>query len=82
MTVVTFAEARAIVVAAVDSAVAEYGWENDDVFVVALDYGDEPTPFDEPDRLVDKGTGELREVYGLLGRAPAPGLRPIGDVPA
>ena len=35
MTVVTFAEARAIVAAAADSEVAEYGWESDDVFVVA-----------------------------------------------
>ena len=77
----TFDEARALVTAATGQPTADYGWENDDVFVIAIDYGDDTPPFDEPDRLVDKVTGELREVYGLLGDDPAPNLRPIGDPP-
>ncbi len=60
---------------------AAYGWENDDVFLIAFDYGDEGPPFDEPDRLVDKRTGVLREVFGMLGNDPAPNLRPIGNPP-
>jgi hypothetical protein len=83
--VITFDDARAIVAASTDVRsmypdefeVVEYGWENDDVFVVAV----RPVVFDAPDLLVDKQTGELRRVFGLLGRDPAPGLRPIGSAP-
>ncbi len=75
---ITFDEARAKAAAAGHPA-ADYGWENDNVYVIAFDYGDELPPFDEPDRLVDKHTGELHEVYGLLGHDPAPNLRPIGN---
>jgi hypothetical protein len=37
--------------------------------------------FDAPDVLVDKQTGALTLVYGLLGKMPADNLVPIGDVP-
>ena len=77
---ITFDEARAKAAAAGHPA-ADYGWENDNVYVIAFDYGDELPPFDEPDRLVDKHTSELREVYGLLSHDPAPNLRPIGNPP-
>ncbi|CAN5146712.1 hypothetical protein BH11ACT6_BH11ACT6_34850 [soil metagenome] len=61
-------------------AVAAYGWENAEVFVLAVTTDDGPA-FDAPDLLVDKQTGELREAYGLFGEDPAPDLVPIGDVP-
>lgn len=60
--------------------VADYGWENTDVFVVAVAGANGPI-FDAPDLLVDKQTGELQEIFGMLGRDPAPNLVPIGDVP-
>lgn len=78
---ITFDKARGIVATATGHKVAEYGWQNDKVFVIALDYGDGLPPFDEPDRLVDKATGKLTEVYAMLGGDPAPALRPIGDPP-
>jgi hypothetical protein len=37
--------------------------------------------FDAPALLVDKRTGKLREVYGLVGDEPAPGLVPLGSPP-
>jgi hypothetical protein len=77
----TFEQARDKVATAAGHPAARYGWENRDVFVVPLDYGDQPPPFDEPDRLVDKRTGKVREVYGMLGEDPAPDLRPIGNPP-
>jgi hypothetical protein len=52
------------------------------VYVVALDYGDDMPPFDGGDWLVDKATGEVSVLYGLMGRDPAPNLRPIGNPPA
>jgi len=77
---VTFDEARALVAAAMPPyPVATYGWENDDVFVIAFDYGDDDVPFDEPDWLVDKRTGTLRKVHCLLGRDPLPNKRPINN---
>jgi hypothetical protein len=75
--VITFQEARGIVAKATGEQAAADGWENDDVYLVALDYGDGPPPFDEPDRLVDKRTGAIREVIGMLGEDPAPNLRAI-----
>ena len=86
---ITFDGARAI--AATSKAVREYwsdytvldwGWENDDVYVLAYDPVDPAVVlFDAPALLVDKRTGKLREVYGLLGDDPAPGLTPIGNPP-
>lgn len=76
-----------------DFEVADYGWENDQLYVIVAGthadvHGieDPATDFDRltldaPARLVDKTTGHLQEVFGLLGRDPAPGLVPIGDVP-
>jgi hypothetical protein len=78
---ITFDEARDVVAKATNHPVAQYGWENSDVYLIALDYGDAIPPPDEPDRLVDKNTGEIHEFYGLLGADPAPGLQPIGDAP-
>lgn len=78
---ITFDEARQVVAKATNHPVAPYGWENRDVFLIALDYGGEMPPPDEPDRLVDKDTGEMHEFYGLLGAEPAPDLLPIGDAP-
>lgn len=86
---ITFADARKVVAAAPavreffgeGFTVDEYGWQNDDVFLMSIDTADGVAPFDAPALLVDKRTGELREVFGLLGREPAPGLRPIGDPP-
>ena len=74
---ITFEQARATLAAATGKPAADHGWENDDVFVVVNDFGAAMPPPGEPDYLVDKRTGELREVYGLLGRDPAPNLRPI-----
>ncbi len=74
----SFDEARAVVAAAQGWDPAPWGWENDDVFVVAYDYGDEPVPADEPDLMVDKRTGELRWVLRVAGEPPASDLRPIG----
>jgi hypothetical protein len=78
--VTTFDDARAMVTHTTGLATHGYGWENDDVYVVAVDYGDD-IPFDAPDYLVDKQTGELRVMYGLLGHEPAEDLRVIGTPP-
>jgi hypothetical protein len=76
---VTFEQARVTLAAATGRPAAGHGWENDDVFVVVNDFGTAMPPLDGPDYLVDKRTGELREVYGLLGRDPVPNLRPINN---
>ncbi|MBS1695802.1 MAG: hypothetical protein JST91_26695 [Actinobacteria bacterium] len=81
---ITFDTARAIVAGAAsvrgffgeDFQVADAGWENDDVYLVAVQTPDGPA-FDAPDLLVDKRTGALREVYGMLGRDPVSGLVPV-----
>lgn len=78
---VTFEQARETVAQAMGRQPADYGWQNADVFLMAFDYGDEDPPMNEPDVLVDKATGAIREVFGLLGRPPAPNLRPIGNPP-
>jgi len=88
--VITFDDARQVVA---DSAsvreffgdgftVATHGWQNSDVFLIAVETSDGEPVFDAPELLVDKRTGELREIFGLLGRDPAPNLVPIGDAPA
>ena len=56
--------------------VAHWGWDNDEVFVVPFDYGDDVPPVDEPVRLVDKRSGELV----FRGKTPS-GLRPINNPP-
>lgn len=78
---VTFDQARSTVADATGRQPAEYGWQNDQVFVIALDYGDDAPPFDEPDYVVDKTTGKLQLVTGLLGAPPAENLAPIGNPP-
>jgi hypothetical protein len=86
--VITFDDARAVVAAsesvrqmAGDFTVADYGWENPDVYlVVALPNSGEAI-IDGPDLLVDKRTGKLTEVFGMLGRDPVAGLRPVGTPP-
>jgi hypothetical protein len=77
---ITFEQAREAFTRETGQATADYGWENDTEFLVVPDYNF--PPFDAPDYLVHKETGALREVYGLLGLDPVPGLRPIGNVPA
>lgn len=79
--VVSFDDARATVAEKTGKPVARYGWQNDDVFVVAIDWRGDLPDFDAPDHLVDKRTGEHREVFGSLGRDPAPDLTPIGNPP-
>lgn len=86
---ITFDDARTVVASAPSVRsrfgaalqVADYGWENDDVYVVAVTAADGEPVFDAPDLLVDKRSGELREVFGMMGSAPAPGLLPIGEPP-
>jgi hypothetical protein len=78
---ITFDQARAIVASKTGNPSAAYGWENDDVYVIVTDYGGDIPPFDEPDRLVNKRTGKITEVVGMLGADPAPNLRPIGNPP-
>ncbi len=54
--------------------VARCGWENDDVYVVPFDYGDDTPLTDEPARLVDKQTGRL--AFRNPSELP-PELRPV-----
>lgn len=86
---VTFDEARAAVQA--DTAVraffgdgftvADYGWHNDDVYLMAVDAADGVALFDAPAILVNKATGTVTPQAGLLGRPPAEDLAPFGDPP-
>ena len=78
---ITFEQARETVAQVTGRQPADYGWQNNEVFLVAFDYGDEDPPMDEPDVLVDKVTGAIREVFGMLGNPPAPNLKPIGNPP-
>ena len=86
---VTFSDARAIVAASASVrqtqgegfTVADYGWENADVFVLVARPADGLAVFDAPALLVDKRTGKLTEVYGLVGHDPVPGLVPTGSPP-
>lgn len=87
----TFADARAAISAAPAMRkfygdgfqVAEYGWENDEVYLMALSPADGVAIFDAPALLIDKETGKLTEVYGaaVQGVPPAEDLRPIGNPP-
>ena len=77
---ITFDDARAVLTKSTGVPSEQWGWENRDVYLVVPEYGDFP-PFEAPDYLVDKRTGKLTEVYGLLGKDPVPGLRPIGNPP-
>lgn len=61
--------------------VADYGWQNDEEYLLAVKPPGGVTPFDAPDLLVSKTTGNLRQVFGMLGRDPVPGLTPIGNPP-
>lgn len=61
--------------------VDEFGWQNDDVFLMSVDAADGVAMFDAPVVLVDKATGAVVQKTGLLGVPPAPDLQPIGDVP-
>ena len=65
-----------------DYTVADYGWENGDVYLLAYEPTDPAVVhFDAPALLVDKRTGKLTEVHGLLGHDPIPGLVPVGSPP-
>jgi hypothetical protein len=83
--VITFEEARAVVQHSSSVrelwgnsfTTADYGWQNGDVYQVVAYIPDEPDVFDAPMLFVDKQTGELREVYGLVGENPFPDLVPI-----
>ena len=61
--------------------VADYGWQTDDVYEVAVIAASGLEPIDAPALIVDKNTGELREVYGLLGEDAVPDLTPVGTPP-
>ena len=82
---ITFEDARAVVQAAESVkavwgpyvTTADYGWQNADVYQVVAYIPDEPDVFDAPALFVDKNTGVLREVYGLLGESPFPDLVPV-----
>jgi hypothetical protein len=78
---IDFQTARTIVAKATGHKTEAFGWENNDVFLVPIDWGDEFPELDAPTRLVDKKTGELDEVYGcgVRGIDAAPNLRPIGE---
>lgn len=86
---ITFEQARSTVTA--DAAVREFfgdgftvdefGWQNDDVYLMSVDAADGVALFDAPAILVDKTTGMVIQKTGLLGIPPAPDLQPIGDVP-
>lgn len=86
---ISFEEARALVAASQvvrdvcgpgnHFEVRDFGWQNDDVYQVAI--RPERDVFDGPSILVDKRTGEVRTVYGTLGRPPVPGLMLIGALP-
>lgn len=93
---ITFDEARSIVELAVrdqypadDFLVAEFGYENDDVFVIiagtnfdVTGVGDPGTmTINSPARLVDKDSGELTQVFVTLNTEPAENLREIGNWP-
>ena len=82
MTPISFEQARHIAATFTGEPIARYGWQNADVYVVVIDYTDRDLPLGEPDLLVEKATGRLREVTGTMGRPPAPGLQPIGNPPA
>lgn len=58
--------------------VADWGWENDEVFVVVFDYGDDTASREELVRVVDKGSGQL--TFRSASAMPL-GLRPINDPP-
>lgn len=81
----TFAQAQVVVASAPivreffgdGFTVANYGWQNEAVFVLAVHSADGAPMFDAPELLVDKATGELHAVFGLLGADPAPGLVPV-----
>ncbi|KAB7755222.1 hypothetical protein [Mycolicibacterium mucogenicum] len=86
---ITFEQARSTVAA--DAAVREFfgdgftvdefGWQNDDVYLMSVDAADGVALFDTPAILVDKTTGMVIQKTGLLGIPSAPDLQPIGDVP-
>ena len=58
--------------------VADWGWENDEVFVVPFDYEGDIPPRDEPVRLVDKRSGGL--IFRSARETPS-GLSPVGHPP-
>lgn len=61
--------------------VADYGWQNDDVYLMSVDAADGVALFDAPAILVSKLTGTVIQQAGLLGRPPADNLTPLGDPP-
>lgn len=86
---VTFDEARTAVQAdtsvraffGAGFTVADYGWQNNDVYLMAVDAADGVALFDAPAILVDKRTGTVIQQAGLLGRPPADNLQPFGEPP-
>ena len=81
-TPLTFQEARDTVAATQGWDPAPWGWENDEVYVIAYDYGNDPIPSGEPDLLVVKRTGQLRWVSDLSASLSVDDLRPVGTHPA
>lgn len=93
---ITFDEAQTIVEQAIrnqyppdDFVVADFGYENDEVYVViagtvfdVTGVGDPGTmTVNSPARLVNKETGELTQIFVTLDNEPAENLREIGNWP-
>ena len=82
---ITFDDARNIVAGSPvvramwgdDFTVADYGRENQDAYEIVALAVSGMAPIDAPALIVDKQTGELREVYGLLGEEALPDMTPV-----
>lgn len=82
VTPVSFEGARHIVAAATGLPIARYGWHNDTLYVLAVEYPDGGVPKGEEIPTVVKATGQLRWELSARGEPVAPGLQPIGVPPA
>ena len=60
-----------------DFIVADYGRQNEDVYEVVALAASGLAPIDAPALIVDKRTGQLREVYGLVGEDALPDMTPV-----
>jgi len=54
--------------------VANYAWENNDIYLMSVEAADGVALFDAPVILVEKSTGAVILRTGLLGRPPAADL--------
>lgn len=63
-----------------DATIAEYGWQNNNLYEVAVITPGGPL-MDAPAVLVDKATGAVDLKFGLLGKPPASDMTAIGNPP-